>query len=450
MVNLLIGNCFNEEIAGDPRRIPAEALPPMSASAQVIVWFAQDNDVVVLPELPNDELVEYITNLTGTDPSTLRFVVPRRGVTGTALLTADRLTGASLRDGVREALFERPVDRITALTPDAAVADLAAELGYTEALPGYAFLAQGGGTLVNSKAAFRAVAAGSAVPIPKGGVARSMDDALRLVGGLIENGRPAMLKRDFSGGGMGNEIVSPTWPVRALGARRVVHATDPESVRSYLEESWEWLSNGGRFPVVCEEYLAESRAIFAEFRIEETGPVYEEQGEMFYSPLVSGQVVPVIDLPQRVLADLVSAGTRLCQSLHALGFRGAVGADAVLTPDGSVYYTEINCRITGSTHLHKVIGSRLVGASFGRTRMLTEYFGWIVPSFTAAVERLHESKLAYDGDAQTGVVLDKAFSEVDSSVRYVVIAGDRDAISSISHAVEQLFPRKAKTASTDG
>ncbi|MCZ0999673.1 hypothetical protein O1M63_18655 [Streptomyces mirabilis] len=61
--------------------------------------------------------------------------------------------------------------------PSASVARFATALGLSEKLPGYDFLAQGGGELVNNKAAFRTLAAAAGVPVAAGTVVRDPGEA---------------------------------------------------------------------------------------------------------------------------------------------------------------------------------------------------------------------------------------------------------------------------------
>ncbi|MET4926621.1 peptide ligase PGM1-related protein [Streptomyces sp. PSRA5] len=439
MPRLLIANCFTDELAGDTARLPQAHLQTAAASSHLLLWFARDGDVIVLPVEPEDDLLAYITSLTRTDVSTLRLLTPPPGQTGTELLTAARLADEEFRGKLRKTLDGEPVDTIIALTPDAGVASLARFLGAEKALPGYEFISQGGGTLVNSKAVFRAVAAGAGVPLPEGAVCTNRQDAENAIMELLDQGHPAMLKRDFSCGGLGNEILSPVPGLEPVGAGRLLEIAERAAVREYLDERWMWLTNEEHYPAVIERYFPNSRAITAEFIINDHTSVFSQQGEMFSAPIANAQVIPAPELDSGALAVLVSASGRMCESLRSLGYRGFFCADAVLTEDGEVRFTEYNGRITGSTHLYSVIGEHVVGPGFAGDRLIAEYSGWPVPSFPAAVARLAESGFAYDPGTRTGVVLTKAYSRADGTVRYCVVAEDIAAAGRIHDQVESLF-----------
>jgi Pre ATP-grasp domain/PGM1 C-terminal domain len=439
MPRILIGNCFTDEVAGDPRLLPTAHLQTAAASAQLLIWFAKAGDIVVLPCEPEREHVDYVTTLTGTDPASLHLLVPPAGIVGTDLLTADRLADPEFRAALTDAIAGREISEVVTLTPEASVVELARDLGFLDKVAGHEFIGQGGGRLLNSKAIFRAVAAGSGVPLPEGGVCTNKVEAEILIEHLFAKGYSVMLKRDYACGGAGNEIVSQVGGFQPVGAERVVVLADRAAVRTYLDERWDWVTNERRFPAVIERYVPGSRGIFVEFTVTDDGPVFSEHGEMLSAPTANAQVIPSPALPPRALPELVAAGGRLCESLRMLGFRGQFCADAIVTETGEVLFTEYNGRITGSTHIYTVIGRELVGPDYANDRVLVEYCGWQVPSYQAAVERLAESGLAFDRGSRTGVVLVKAFSQADGTVRYCAIAEDFAAAEKTRELVEGLF-----------
>jgi hypothetical protein len=439
MPRLIIGTLMTDEIAGDPRLLPAAYLENAASGAQMVLWFAEDGDVLVLPVMPGAEVLDYVTGMTGVDRSTLRVVVPPPGVCGTGLLTPDRLADLGFRDELAAALDGVTVESVVAMTPDASVARLATDLGLADALPGHGFLSQGGSVFVNSKSIFRTVAAGAGVPIPAGGVCTNQADAHLLITRLFDQGFPVMLKRDFASGGFGNEVVSRVPGIEPLGAGRSVVLPDSAAVEAYLHERWDWLSVGGRYAVVAEQYLPGSQAIFAEFQITDRGPVFLEQGALYFAPVADAQVIPAPGLPRSALTQLVTHTSRLCEALHAVGYRGPISADAILVPDGRVLFTEYNGRITGSTHAHAVIGNKIVGPNFGESVLIAEYIHWKVPSFQEAVRRLAESGLSYDPATKSGVVLTKAPSPGNGTVRYCAIAENLAGAAQLKNEVESLF-----------
>lgn len=431
MARLLVGNDFNEDMRED-RTFAGWWV-------QRLVWFARDGDVLVLPERPEEFFVEYVTALTGVAPGTLRVVVPPPGRAGTALLTADRLADRAFLDELGEVTSTRDIDEVFALWPDAPVAALANALGLAPALPGRGFIEQGGGVLVNSKPVFRAIAGGIGLPVPRGGVVANQHDAEDVVMELLDAGSPVMLKQAYLSGGHGNEILSPVAGVRPFGARQTTVVTDRPAVRAYLADGWQRLTAGGRGSVVVEQYHRDSPAVFAEFLLTDAGVEFTGQGEMLPSAFAAGEIMPAFWLKPDTLAELVAGARRLCEAVHATGYRGYLSGDAIVTPDQRVLFTEFNGRVSGSTHIYDIVGRRVVGPDYADDRILLERGGWAVPSFQAAAETIEAAGLAYDPAARTGVVLLNAVDPRQGTVIYCVVAGDLDAALDRERELTALF-----------
>jgi hypothetical protein len=431
MARLLIGNDFNEDIRKD-RTFAGWWV-------QRLVWFARDGDVLVLPEQPEEFFLGYITALTGVRHSTLRVVVPPPGRAGTALLTADRLADPAFLDELSDVIATCDIDEIFPLWPDAPVAALATSLGLAPAMPGHGFIDQGGGVLVNSKPVFRAIAGGIGLPVPRGGVVANLDDAVEAVVELLDSEAPVILKQAYLSGGHGNEILSPVEGVRPFGARQVTVVTDRAAVRAYLADGWQRLTAGGRGPVVVEQYHRDSPAVFAEFLLTDAGIEFSGQGEMLPSAFAAGEIMPAFWLKPDTLTELIDGAYRLCQPVHAMGYRGYLSGDAIVTPDQRVLYTEFNGRVSGSTHIYDIVGKRVVGPDYVEDRILLERAGWSVPSFQAAAEALAAAGFAYDPAARTGVVLLNAVDPQYGTVIYCVIAENLDAALNREQELTALF-----------
>ncbi|MFD4376644.1 peptide ligase PGM1-related protein [Streptomyces sp. NPDC058486] len=429
MQRLLIGNDWSEEL---------EEPAGTGWAVQRLLWFARDGDVLVLPVPPEKEFLSYVTSLTGTRRESLHVVVPPPGRTGTGALTADRLTDPAFIAELRKRTAGRPVDEVFALWPDAAIADVADALGCPGALEGHAFLAQSGGLLGSSKAVFRALAAGVGAPLPEGVVCADPRRAEEHIVRLLDDGSPVILKQDFGSGSDGNEILGRTGDVDRRGARDVRALPDRAAISAYLAERWDWLTVGGRDRVVVERYHPGSRAYFAEYWISDAGIRLGGHGEMQYRPFPDAQVMPAPDLSAHQLDVLLDGGHRISEGLRAVGYRGILSADAVVTPEGDVLFTEYNGRATGSTHIYEIVGKRVVGPGFGIDRILLERVWprhWEVPSFTDALTRLRESGHAYDPATRRGAIILAAYHQ---GRKGVMLCFADDTVEAALHREEQV------------
>lgn len=438
MAKMIVGNSRTEEMVGELAELAPDEGAAGGCVAQRMLWFARDGDVLVLPRLPRPEYLGYVTGLTGVDPASLALFAPPDGILGADLLTPERLADVGFRDLVREALRSRVIDRVLAVFNDVSTVDFVDAVGLRSASPGWAFSAQGGNALVNSKAVFRAVAAGADVPIAPGRVVSRPGEIEAALTGILTSGQSVILKQEFQSGGMGNEVLSVSGGVRLAGAPRLVVLPEVAAVTEYVARRWAELTLGGRHRLVIERYLAGCDTVYAEYLVGEDGEELQGTGELLMEPVVVGEIIPAQALTDEAADTLVAAGRKLCGAFRAMGYRGYLSTDAVLTPAGEVVFTETNGRLSGSTHLHAVVRSRLVPEPYRGRRVLLERGGWSVPSFTSAVERLDEAGLGFDPRTGTGVVLTSDLMP-DCTVTPCVVAEDAESARTVERRVTALF-----------
>jgi len=432
---LLIGNEFNEDRAG----LVDAKQKKTGWWTQRVIWFAEDHDIMVLAVAPEPRYLEYVTGLTGVHADTLTILVPPPGEMGVGVLSPDRMLWPDFVAEVKAAAERLRVTEVRSLHPDLSVAQLVDAAGLGDRLPGRGFLLQGGGRIVNSKALFRAIAAGVGAALPAGGVCSTRAAGTDLIMGLLERGHPVMLKHDFRAGGRGNEIISPIEGVVPVGAQRAVVITGRQALHDYFDQRWDWLTSSGQTQFVVERYYPDSKAVFAEFAITGEGVRLAGQGEMVSAPLAAAEIIPPQGLSTEQVNELVDGGRRLSEALRAIGYRGMLSADAIVTPDHKVMFTEYNGRITGSTHIYGIVGEKLVGADYAESRILYEREGWPVPSLEEAMTALKDADLLFDPHRKTGTVLVMPFNRSNSTIRYCVIAEDLADADRYRKAVEALF-----------
>ncbi|MEU8926940.1 peptide ligase PGM1-related protein [Kitasatospora sp. NPDC048545] len=440
MTTLCIANNRTEEMVGDLTGMTPLEQRFAGCGAQRMLWWAEDGDVLVLPWGPDPEYLAYVTGLTGVRADSLTFVIPPAGAEGDQMLTTDRLADPGFRAELRRVLEGRTVEEVLAISPNGAVAELADALGVAHAMPGQPFAAQGGNALVNSKAGFRAVAAGTGVPIPPGRVAGSPAEVEAAVEDLLAQGHSVMVKVEFQAGGFGNEVLTRDERVdTAAGAERVVPLPDRAAVAAYVAGRWAWLTGGRGQRVVVERYFTDSVALYAQFVIDDTAVVLAGCGEMVMQPVVVGEITPPVTPDAEAVAEMVAQGAKLCEALRVIGYRGTVSADAVLTPKGEIRFHETNGRLTGSSHLHDAYFGRLLRAEHRDSRYILELAGLKVPSFARAVAAIGEAGLAFDPETGTGVLYSCDFAPADGSVMYCTVAETPEAARALEAALLALF-----------
>ncbi|PZT74877.1 MULTISPECIES: preATP grasp domain-containing protein [unclassified Streptomyces] len=407
-MRILIGNHIDPSIRerGD-----------MRAWTQRLLWFGRPGDLLILCCEPDTAFVDHALAHTGVKREELTVLTAPAGAWGERLLDLASLTVPAFVEQVRAALGPAgagPVSEVFALWPSAAVARLAEALGVADRFPGAAFFGQGGGEIGNSKANFRALAAAAGVPILPGRVCRSRAEATEATGALLECSASGavVVKQAHNGAGVGNQLLvrDPGMAVDHVGARHLHHlAPGPDGVAAYWGERWPWASGNDRWPVVIEEFAPGADAVYSEHYAADGGTRATETGRLLYvGRRLSHQVVPLDGVTEPVRAALLDGGARLAEAYRAFGYRGHLSADALVLPDGSVVFTEVNAQVSGSLHIYQSIAHGIVDVAAAPARQVVEYHvppTWAVPSFSEFLAALDELGLAYDPATRTGVIV---------------------------------------------
>src|ERR1044072_6541566 len=100
MTRLLIGNLCDEDFA-------STGVSAADWKSQLIFWYAEDGDVIVLSSEPAEAFARYVNGLMGVRRDSLQVVVVSPGEPGDTRLTRGRLTDRRLLADVRRALAGR-------------------------------------------------------------------------------------------------------------------------------------------------------------------------------------------------------------------------------------------------------------------------------------------------------------------------------------------------------
>lgn len=435
---LIVGNTNNEHLVSDLEAFPPGRRAVAGNLSARLLWMLRPGDVLVLPQAQDERFVRYVLGELGVDRDSVTLLVPPPGVVGHDLLTGDRLSGEAFRRTVREAVAASGAELLIPYVFDPSIAALADHLGMEKAPEGAAFLEAGGADLLNSKAVFRAVAAGIGVPLAEGVATRERARAREFAGRLLARGDAVILKQDFHIGGFGNEILAPGPCVRQIGASALTVLADDASVGRYFEDDWDRWTNGGRHPAVLEHYLPDSVAVGAEIAVTSGDVRVLNAGEMRMAPAFDGIVAPGTPGTEAARATFNEAALALSRAVRAIGYRGLINIDGVVAPDGRTLLTEFNGRLGGSTHLH-CLAEHLLGPDYAAHRVLITRNTWRVPSLDEALRRTRSAGIAFDHADGTGVLLICDHTRQFGTVEYCVAARDLETALGIEKTLAALF-----------
>lgn len=375
-----------------------------------IFWFAEDNDLIILPCEPELEFIRYVTNLLKIEFNSLQIVTTPLGRFDGKLFDPFTLLNKEFQEIVKELCQD--VTEILPLWPSSHVARFAKELNLAHALPGSNFFLQSGEILANSKANFRTFASALGCNIAQGGVCRTHLEAENLMLELLQIYPAVVVKQEHNGAGAGNQIVymSQQLDSDSVGMKfKYDLLQDPLGVKGYLGKRWEWATDNGRFPVVIESYIPHGRTVYAEFYAADEGLYHLACGSLIYEngKLVQ-EIAPLRWLPLEAYNKLMCGGQCLAEFYRQLGYRGYLSADALYDRGGKIWFTEMNARIGGSPHIYRGIGERLVDVYKFPNRIITQYnFNpeWKLENTLAVLEVFKESGLAYQTQTRRGLIL---------------------------------------------
>ncbi|WP_344327676.1 peptide ligase PGM1-related protein [Streptomyces macrosporus] len=402
---MFISNQRTDEMVGDLGVLDPEYCRYVGNQGQRMAWCMRDGDLLVLPMAPHAAFLGYVSETLGITPGSVDVLVPPEGGAPEGILSSDRLLDPSFLAVLRDAVAAHGIDEVVPFHFDSTISRLTEELGLADVTPGFGLLDQGGGRLLNSKATFRALAAGAGVPVPDGFVCDSRKEVERyLWERFLSHGHPAILKQDYHVAGFGNEVISPFEGVDPVGALRSVVTRSRDELAKYLADRWHWLTDGGRNRIVAERYFENSTPLCAEFRLTDDSVVFLGHGEMRMQPVLNGHIWPAPSADSPIFPDFISDGLGLCGSIHALGYRGIVSVDAVLTTTHGILVNEFNCRVSGSTHAYE-FGRGIVGEDWQDRRVIIEMRRCSFPPLDRAIQVLHDHGIAFDHGTRSGVVV---------------------------------------------
>ncbi|ALG08285.1 peptide ligase PGM1-related protein [Kibdelosporangium phytohabitans] len=371
---LITGAPAGAELLGPPQAYAEPYLGYLQAQTHRTIWFAGPGDVLVLPTPVDEVFLDYATSLRGF------------GVGEIDVLVGD---DEDLAADVRRAVTRRGTDRAWPYYHDRRTDAFLRELG----LAGSGFAGQGGAELLNSKVLFRALAAGIGVPIADGRCPATAADATAWVWELVSSGRCAILKEDFHVGGLGNKVVSPVAGISSFGALGAEVCTDPAAVARVVGSRF--AEETGR--LVVEHYFPDSASIYAGFFVTDDGVTRYGAGEMRMMPVINGLVTPGTSVP----AEFLVHAEHIAQATRAMGYRGQLSVDGIVTPAGEVFLTEFNARSGGATHNHCILRG-LVGRP---DRVLLDRRRCGLPPLKQLLAALDDAGIGYDPVTATGVVI---------------------------------------------
>lgn len=403
-MKLIIGNHVEESITKlntDDRIFPQRAF-----------WMADEGDIVILSDYPNKEFLDYVSSVRDINAEKIKiFIVPSEKYDGRHFDTSGLLNEDFLEAIKTEKLED--VKEVLTFWHSLNVAKFIKLVGLTSVFQGYDFFSQNGVEFVNSKATFRALSSAAKIKTPEGAACLTKEEAFITIKELFSNNHVLMVKQVHNGAGVGNEIIAKEGidkDLKGKGAKFVKYLRgDDHSIKEYLNERWPWASNNGSRTVVIEVLEEKVLTLYAEFLSNDDELILGGLGSLGYEDdRLMVESAPLRNVPQYLMDELISEGRRLANIYRDIGYRGFLSADAILTPENEIIFTEMNCRIGGSLHIYEAIANYLVRANDEPIRTVTQHHSpitWKIGRLEEVFKTISACGVAYNKETRKGVII---------------------------------------------
>ncbi|MFI2027694.1 preATP grasp domain-containing protein [Streptomyces buecherae] len=426
---LVIGNATTEyTYQSSVDSFSPKVLNKRHAESTRTAWLLHEGDAMLTDRPLTPEFLQYLERVLGLDLRTVTFLTHDKNASGSEFLDHPSLFEPGMLERLRQIVG--PDWSLTPYIHDRTIATLGRRLGLDdEANP--PFFAEGGSDIFNSKSFFRAWSSGLGVPVPRGQVTRNRAATAAAVAELLPETGSVIVKQDFSASGMGNVLFTTDGELPGIGVS-IVHVIAPGTVESEIDrllaESFPTVEQARDFPAglrpteaVVEVYYGRSLTFYSEVHV--PAPPKEPEilnwGGMRMEPVWNGFELPPLDLPRAVEADMLMWSAKMASYLQTTGYRGLVNCDSILTPDGTLYFSEVNARVGGCTHLHHA-AVRVLGPDYMRKYTLLTRNDLPCRDFTALAKAIDGDPLLSGEDGRSGALLlvdDTPYNEV---VQYLV------------------------------
>ncbi|MFF7754707.1 peptide ligase PGM1-related protein [Streptomyces sp. NPDC007971] len=383
-----------------------EVLDRWAEHASREIWLTRPGDVLVTPVPLSHAFRRYAGELTGMphESVTVLTVPPVAGAP-----FAEAVHRAGLMGTLRSLAAARPGIQLLPVALDVSTTDLAAQLGVPMAPYGPRGISPGALSIayrLNTKAAFRALAADLGIRIPAG---RCCD------GSELEGAVTAMLTRHE------RVVVKPN---RSAGGYQLHFVTRTAPWSAPGPPAGEW---------VVEEHLDVARSLSVQMDVGKAGPRVVFSGEMHTAGgAYDGYFSPVEESTNATTKELAQWAWALGLHLARHGYAGSCGIDAVLDPQGRLFATESNVRRTATTAPHALVDRLSRAAALREPAWLLATGRSQAPhTFIAIAELLREAGLAWAPSRGEGVVLYGDTASDGRAWPYAVIAADRRRVKEL-------------------
>jgi hypothetical protein len=373
MPKIVIGNGFSEAMVGDVSKNSIHVKQTAAVEARRLVWFVEDEDVIILPSPVSLSFINYVNKKLGRNLSEKNFIFASSDPKNPQILTSKVLLNKTMIAKLTSICCDKQNWYIFPYFHTSTIRVLADLLKKTLTLAPD-FINQSGADLLNQKAIFRALFS-KYVPIANGAVCRSAVELYYLVHQYLLKTDKLIVKQNMNASGDGNILLALNKEGVLAGIREVIFINHRDDFTMEMANKlWIELSDGcGNNQLVIEEYVTNKNTVYAEYEIHEQGTfeiisygivrmegVADKRGKGMANWI--GFEIPFKDRSNST-TEFLHYCEKLASCIAQLGFVGKINFDAIVCDDNRVLFTEINGRLGGCSHL-PLLAKKFIGKLF--------------------------------------------------------------------------------------
>ncbi|EKD70963.1 MAG: hypothetical protein ACD_46C00314G0008 [uncultured bacterium] len=367
------------------------------------LWLLNPGDIIILPELPSDELLNYLADLKQINRDFFY------------IMTWDN---KFLIHELKQ-IINTPADwSIQACFFNQTIINLAKKLNIIVSSNRLNLAKNGSLKKLNSKINFRYIAKKNNIPTPIGNVCRTKKMLFSSIISLLNITGSVMIKQEYNGGGRGNIGITLCSSTTFTGVIKSFVIQQKNEIKNIINYFWK---KGQRF--VVEVYYPNTGSFTSIFYIP---PLHQKPTLLNYSEIRMestwfGVQIPAHELSENERDILIKNSEKLAVIIQNKGYQGYICCDAIRTNDNQILFTEINVRPGAETHAH-VLATQLFGTNYYQHVTILTRKGVKISSVKYALQQLEKRDLLLNSQRKFGVALLTVDEKYSKQMEYFIAA----------------------------
>jgi tRNA threonylcarbamoyladenosine modification (KEOPS) complex Pcc1 subunit len=400
------------------------------------IWLLNPGDAIILPKLVPKDFLNHVMktkNCKLDDFCIITLDEPFRFV------TQESLSKSKIIMPLKKIIANPAQWTIEPYIFNQTIVDLAKELNIYLPEKWQTLIRENYNIKLNSKAEFRSLASTHDILLPAGEICQSLCYFEQAVRYFLNMENQVIIKKEISGGGMGNIGISFNPNARFSGVSNTVIVENVENLSEILEYLWFDNVDNVNLRLIVEIYYPDSETFTAEMFVPEPGqlPQIMNVSEIRMDGKCIGVEIPAHKLSSLQTKKIINSSMRMAIDFQAKGYYGYMSCDVIRTSDDKILFTEINARESGALYIYRV-AEYLLGLDYQKKVTTLTRRTFKIKSFQQGLEILAVENLQYNPATHTGIII-LSISCGELPAECLIVAPDRKKAYALESQLLKLF-----------